>query len=355
MKLPPFERDLSLASTLSAKLYVDPAALALEQERIFARTWQPIGNVADLEAPGAFITGEVAGEPIVVTRTLDGELRAFFNVCRHRAGPLAEGKGNRKLLTCRYHGWTYSLEGKLLKTPEFEGVRAFDPSCSGLVPVRVETFGPWVFVNLDAAAEPLAAMLGEIVTETASWDLTAYRPIARRDYDIACNWKVYVDNYLEGYHLPVVHPGLFRELDYDQYRVDTFRYHSSQYAPFRPARPGQERQYESADDEARYYWVFPNWVINMYPDNVSINIVVPVTVDRTITIFEWFVKDEAPRIPIEKTMAFSHEIQVEDVAICEAVQKRLGSRGYPGGRFSVRRENGVHHFQGLVHSFLTRG
>jgi choline monooxygenase len=353
MKLPSFEKDLTLASTLPATLYVDPAVLALEQDRIFARTWQPVGNLADLASQGAFITGEVAGEPILVTRTAAGDLRAFYNVCRHRAGPLAQGKGNRKLLTCGYHGWTYSLEGKLLKTPDFEGAKSFDPSCNGLVPIRVETFGPWVFVNLDRDAEPLLTMLGEIVAETEPFEMSTFRPIAKRDYDIACNWKVYVDNYLEGYHLPVVHPGLFRELDYDQYRVDTFKLHSSQYAPFRPPRPGQKRQYEDSDERALYYWVFPNWMINVYPDNMSINVIKPINAFRTITFFEWFAKGE-PKIPIEKTMEFSHEIQVEDVTICEAVQKRLGSRGYPGGRFNPRRENGVHHFQGLVHAYLSK-
>ncbi len=356
MKLPLFEKDLSRAKTLTSKAYFDTEIEALERDRIFARTWQPVGNLADVSEAGAYFTSEVAGEQILVIRGDDGTLRAFYNVCRHRAGPLADGKGKKKQITCRYHGWTYAQTGNLLLTPEFEGVNDFDKSCYGLRGVRVDTFGPFVFVNLDDGAEPLASVLGDIPKETASYDLAAYQPISRRDYDVKCNWKVYVDNYLEGYHLPIVHPGLFRELDYSQYRVDTHRLHSAQYAPIRPVREGQaNRQYDESEGGALYYWVFPNWMLNIYPDNMSINVIVPKSTGETVTIFEWFVKDkEAMKDRIEQTMAFSHEIQVEDISICEAVQKRIGSRAYAeGGRFSVKRENGVHHFQSLISAYLS--
>jgi choline monooxygenase len=359
VRLPPFDKDLSCAGTLPAPAYFDPEIQAAERERIFSRTWQPVGNVADVTSEGAYFTCEVAGEPLVVLRDTNGELRAFFNVCRHRAGPVAEGKGSRRSLTCRYHGWTYGLDGALKAAPETEGVRNFDKACFGLVPVRVESWGPFVFVSLDDDAAPLSATLGELAAECASLDLGAYRPIARRDYVVRCNWKVYVDNYLEGYHLPIVHPRLFEELEYGKYRVDTRRFHSRQIAPFRPPRADktERRKYVEADGEALYYWVFPNWVINVYPDNMSINIVLPTAVDETLTIFEWFVKNpDGPfaREAIEPTIAFSHEIQIEDIAICEAVQKGLRSRAYAGGgRFSVTRENGVHHFQSLVHEYLT--
>ena len=353
--LPPFEKDMSRASTLPGFVYKDADLHCEELSRIFAATWQPVGNAVDVAKPGDFFTCEVAGEPVVVLRDTEGVLRSFYNVCRHRAGPLVEGKGTRKSLTCRYHGWTYATDGRLLHTPEFEGVNAFDKACFGLVPIPVATWGPWVFVNLGAEPKPLLESLGRIPTETASYDLAGMRPLARRDYVVECNWKVYVENFLEGYHLPIVHPGLYRELDYAKYRVDTFESYSSQYAPIRKAeaKPGERpRQYEgTGEDGALYYWVFPNWMLNIYPDNASINIIVPVGTDRTVTIFEWFGKGD---VDIERIMAFSDEIQKEDIGICEAVQKRLGSRGYPGGRFSVKRENGVHHFQGLLHDYLTR-
>jgi choline monooxygenase len=294
---------------------------------------------------------------------------------------VAEGCGNRKSLQCHYHGWTYALDGRLLATPEFDGVEDFDRSGFGLVPVRVAAWGPFVFVNLDDTAPSLESFLGAIPDETRCFAPEKMTWCRRKDYTVACNWKVYVDNYLEGYHVPVAHPGLYRELDYANYRVDTARYYSSQYAPIRPARDTTgSRRYADADGSGRalYYWVFPNWMLNVYsassstapgnggnqldspgavyPDNLSINIIIPLAVDRTLTIFEWYFRDpERPEVreAVERTVAFSDEIQLEDVKLCEEVQVRLGSRSYDRGRYSVRRENGVHHFHGLLHEFLS--
>jgi choline monooxygenase len=355
--LPPFERDLPRASTLPAAAYTDPALLAAEQARIFRRTWQPLAGVspADVATPGSFVTAEVAGAPVVVVRDAGGKLGAFYNVCRHRAGPVAIGKGARKSLTCRYHGWTYGLDGTLVTTPELGPIEDFDRACHGLRPVRVEAWGPILFVCLDDAAAPLGAELSAITAATAPYALHLMRPVARRDYVIACNWKTYVDNFLEGYHLPTVHPGLFRELDYDAYRVETFATYSSQIAPLRPAKPGTPgRQYASeAAGDALYYWVFPNWMLNIYPDNMSLNVVLPLGADRCVTIFEWYRHDPVDPAEVERTAAFSDGIQQEDIAICEAVQKGLASGAYDRGRFSVLRENGVHHFQALVHAALS--
>ena len=358
-RLPPFENDLTRAATLPAFAYTDPLILEAEKARIFRRCWEPVGNVADVTQSGSFFTAELAGAPIVVTR--DGDvLRGFYNVCRHRAGPVAIGKGSRKSLTCRYHGWTYALDGRLVTTPELGDVKDFDRSCNGLLPIRVESWGPLVFACLDDAAPPLLATLGDIPKESAAYDLAAMKPVARRTYEIACNWKTYVDNFLEGYHLPTVHPGLFKELDYAQYRVETFANYSAQLAPIRPvAATGRgDRYYTPADDAlaALYYWVFPGWMLNIYPDNMSLNVVVPLGPERCATIFEWFRKDpDAPGAAdaIARTIEFSHGIQLEDIAICEVVQKGLASGAYDRGRFSALRENGVHHFQSLVHAALT--
>jgi choline monooxygenase len=221
--------------------------------------------------------------------------------------------------------------------------------------VRVEAWGPFVFACLDDAAPPLADVLGAIPRETERFRLDAMRPVARRTYDVACNWKVYVDNYLEGYHLPTVHPGLFRELDYDAYRVETHALYSAQIAPIRPAKPGSDRYYANeAGEEARYYWVFPGYMLNIYPDNMSLNVIMPLGVDRTRTIFEFY-RHEPDPAATERTVAWSDEIQLEDIAICEQVQKGLASGAYDRGRFSTKRENGVHHFQGLVHRYLSSG
>lgn len=359
------EAALARASTLPARWYVDPRFLELEKEKIFWRTWQPVGRLEEVLRPGDYFTCEVAGEPLLVTRGQDNDLRAFYNVCRHRAGPVATGKGNRKVLQCKYHGWTYGLDGQLLTAPEFEGVEAWRPQEACLPPVQVAVWGQFVFVNLDPDAAPLSETLGPIAAEVAGKGLAIERMqlVERRDYLVACNWKVYVDNYLEGYHIPIAHPGLFREIDYEQYRVDTFRYYSSQYAPIRPLRPdqipGRDRRYVRTEAEAQalYYWVFPNLMLNFYPDNMQINIILPLDHQRTLTIFEWYYEQPGTGEgweSMQQSIAFSDEVQREDIFLCETVQKGLQSRSYRQGRFSVRRENGVHHFQSLIYEFLTR-
>ena len=350
------EPDLSRATTLPARWYVDPAFLDLEKEKIFWRTWQLVGFTHQVAKPGDFFACEIAGEPIVVVRDLAGTLHALSNVCRHRASTIASFQGNCTTLRCPYHGWTYGLDGKLLGQPEFDGVQDWDRSSVALPSYRVETWGPFVFVNLDANAGPLTDTLADIPPQVTrlGCDLPTLRYYGRRDYVIDCNWKVYIDNYLEGYHVPAAHPGLFRELDYKQYRVDTHRFYSSHYAPLRPAS-GENRRYASPESGAGalYFWIFPNFMLNIYPDNMSTNIIVPLSHDRTLTIFEWFFPAGVdPQIPA-KTIAFSDEIQQEDIRLCEAVQQGLQSRTYQCGRFSVKRENGVHHFHLLVHKFLT--
>ncbi|MGB9752119.1 MAG: (2Fe-2S)-binding protein [Roseiflexus castenholzii] len=354
-----FEPDLARATTIPARWYIDPAMLSIEEERIFGRTWQLVGRVEHVRNPGDYFTCSVVNEPLVVTRDTAGNLHAFYNVCRHRAGSVAEGCGNRKTLQCSYHAWTYNLDGTLRSMPEFEGVENFDKADYGLRPVQVDTWGPFVFVNLDPQAPPLRDVLGAIPEETANMPLERMGFYKRVDYEINCNWKVYVDNYLEGYHIPVAHPGLFKEIDYKQYRVETFRYYSKQHAPIRENPDSLYRRHleEDAPAQALYYWVFPNLMLNIYPDNLQINIILPLGHERTLTIFEWYVLDvDRPEVAEEfhRSFKFSDVVQKEDIDICEAVQKRLRSRSYNVGRFSVLRENGVHHFHGLLAEYLQR-
>jgi choline monooxygenase len=351
-----FEPDLARASTIPSHWYTDSALLDAERCDVFGRTWQAVGHAEWVAQPGQYFGGEIAGEPVLVTRGNDGTLRAFSNVCRHRGSELCAGRGDGSVIRCPYHGWTYTLEGALHGAPEFEGVAGWDRTQVRLPEFRAEIWGPYVFVCQDANAPPLAEVLGDIPAEVAAigCPVDRLRLAYRRDYTIACNWKVYVDNYLEGYHLPAAHPSLFRELDYGQYRVDTYRYYSSQIAPIRAreAAPGVQRRYEFADsaNHALYYWIFPNTTLNVYPDNLSANIIVPLGPEKTLTIFEWFAYGDAG---VEQgTVDFSDEIQQEDIRICESVQRGLRSRHYDRGRFSVKRENGVHHFHGLLAEFL---
>jgi choline monooxygenase len=356
--LTPYEpKPLSQATTLPSSWYLEPEALEREREAIVRRTWQWVGRSADVSRPGDYFASEVAGEPVVIARDGEGALRGFFNVCRHRAGPVASGSGNAKLLQCAYHGWTYGLDGRLRRAPEMEGVEGFDPEEICLPSIPVEEWPPLVFAKLDPAGPSFGERVPAIAEEVerAGFPIARMERVERREYVVEANWKVYVDNYLEGYHIPLVHPALFREVDYERYRVEPHRYHSTQLAPLRRGE-GKERTYPGTgeDERALYYWVFPNLMLNFYPGNLQLNSVIPLDAERTLTTFEWY--GIAGRDELQKAIDFSHQVQLEDQAICQAVQKGLRSRSYERGRLSVLRENGVHHFHRLLHEHLgTKG
>ena len=347
------EAEIARAWTLPAHFYTDSSSLAAEKEKIFARTWQVVGHASQVRNPGDYFTTDLIGEPLVLVRGLDGRLRGFYNVCRHRAGPAAEGCGSRKLFRCGYHGWTYGLDGALLSATEIEGVEGFNAEEFALKPVRTEDWFNLVFVNLDPAARALRESLGELPAQAEKFPFAQMKLFERRTYEMKCNWKTYVDNYLEGYHLPSVHPGLNRELDFNAYVVEPHRRgregYVRQFSPIRGAQPGDAtpRRYQDAREDLTtdYFWIFPNWMLNCYPDNVSLNIVLPVEAERSLAVFEWYLPEKDHGAPAAKaSVEFSDQIQIEDIGICETVQKNLRSRSYSRGRFSVKQEKGVHAF-----------
>jgi choline monooxygenase len=362
--------QIECAQTLASRFYTDPAILDMEKARIFRQTWQVVGTLdhgcgevhgvqRTIADPESYFTADIAGEPIVVVRDKQGTLRAFSNVCRHRAGPIALGSGCKNVLRCGYHGWTYTLDGRLIGTPDVEGVELFDRSTMGMVPLRLETWEQFLFVNFDADAPPLSVFLGNIPELAKEFSFANLQVAERRDYYVDCNWKVYVDNYLDAYHIPIVHPGLMKEIDYPKYRTDTFRYHSQQLGPVKAlkANDTEQRVYPPGLGlkDALYFWVFPNLMLNIYPDNIQLNLIVPISHDKTLTIFEWYFHDatsEKVRERVKTVTAFSEEVQQEDISICEAVQRGLHSSTYDRGRYSVKRENGVHHFHMLLSEFL---
>ncbi|CAN5881458.1 carnitine monooxygenase subunit YeaW [soil metagenome] len=357
----PFDPNIARAATIPARLYNDPVYLELERERVFAHTWQLVGRCDQLTAHGDFITAQIGNDAIVILRDTD-RLRGFYNVCLHRAGPVAQGCGRRKTLQCRYHGWTYALDGTLINAPEMDGVQNFNTAEMHLVPIQIATWGPLVFANLDGKAPPLLEVLEDIPSRVAPFQCESMRYVMRKEWDIACNWKIYVDNYLEGYHVPVIHPGLHKELDYDNYKVEPHRYFSIQHAPLREMHGGNaaERRYDPTKTdvpEALYVWLFPNMMLNIYMGQMQTNVVIPIAHDRCKVVFEWYSAnppaDPSTDLQWTKLLAFSDEIQDEDVEICEIVQRNLRSRIYDRGRYSALRENGVHHFHSLLHEFLT--
>ena len=245
--------SLAETSTIPAPWYVDERIAELERQTVFSRTWQVLGRIDQVEKPGQFVTATVAGEPLVAVRGNDGVLRAFYNVCRHHAAAvMTEPCGQASMLHCPYHGWNYGLDGSLKGMPEFEGVKNFERKDNGLVPVKVDTWEQFVFVNLDPKATPLNEFLGGLVKRTAPLGLSKLHYFTTKDYDIHCNWKVFVDNYLDGgYHVPHLHKGLNSVLDYKQYTIENEGRYSLQSSPL--VYPGEPVRLSRGHRESTLY------------------------------------------------------------------------------------------------------
>jgi choline monooxygenase len=346
-----FDSKLALerARTIPNTWYTAPEVAALERDAVFARTWQQVGRCEQVGAPGAFLTANIGGEPLLIVRGEDGVLRAFFNVCRHKAGPLCTKEcGTVTKLRCRYHGWTYDLAGHLRGTPEFDGVLGFAKEENGLVPIAVAEWGPFVWVYLEKPAEPLVQFLHPLPGWVESRDgFARMKWYARKTYDLACNWKVYVDNYLDGgYHVNTVHPGLAGVLDYREYRTVCDGATVLQSSPMKPAEGEAGRT--RTGDVAAYWWVYPNFMLNIYSGVMDSNLVLPLSVDRCRVIFDFYFADGMAEDFMRESVVVAEQVQAEDIGVCEEVQRNLNSRSYTTGRFSVKRENGGHYFHQML-------
>lgn len=379
---------LERASTIPASWYTDERILNLEQQTVFSKSWQMAARSDQLCQPGDYVTTDVAGEPIVIVRGSDHQLRGFFNVCRHHAAAvMTEAQGNAPQMRCPYHGWTYSLEGELKGTPDFGGVCDFDRSGNGLIPVELAVWENWVFVrtagtqhappndsdshvtnsfdSLEAgvARRPRQSqsisdwLSARLASEIDALNLTDLHWFERRAYVIDCNWKVFVDNYLDGgYHVPHLHKGLDSVLDYSNYTIECGARHCLQSSPM-VASDNAEVAATRAGDRARYYWIYPNFMINCYTGVMDTNLVRPITVDKTEVIFDFYFTDvsDAERERNLASVAVGDQIQQEDLDICASVQRGLKSKAYDAGRLSVRREAGEHLFHRLLGADLKSG
>lgn len=356
---------LEEAFTIPAPWYTDKELYELESQTVFANSWQLAGRVDQVREPGQFVTSEIAGEPIVVVRGSDAKLRAFFNVCRHHAAAvMTEPEGQVHQLRCPYHGWTYSLEGELKGTPDFSGVCSFDRSANGLLPVDMSVWQNWVFVkvaNENAAGNKatLENFLGsDLISQIAPLGIENLHWMERRYYSFDCNWKVFVDNYLDGgYHVPYLHKGLDSVLDYSNYTIENGSRFCLQSSPMVSEGAEGETGAVRRGDRALYYWIYPNFMINIYDGVMDTNVVIPQGVNKSIVIFDFYFPDvsEAARESNLASIGIGDRIQHEDVSICKSVQRGLSSQAYQAGRLSVRREAGEHLFHRLLHADLRGG
>lgn len=338
-------QTLSHAVALAADFYLGETMVQRDREAVFARSWQLVGHESALANSGDHVVSEIAGLPIVVIRDTEGRLRAYHNVCRHRAGPLAtcDGKAAR-VLRCKYHGWTYTLEGVLRSAPEMQTAEDFTPSEIRLPELRVDVWQGLVFVAGDGAVSfaEFSKGLDDPLRALSPKDFVFHK---RFRYEVACNWKVYCDNYLEGYHVPHIHPGLNSLLDYRQYVTECGDWFSYQYSPLEsdPALYG--------DGDALYYFIYPNTMLNLLPGRLQTNRVLPLGADRCVVEFDYYYRaDDGTEAEARKQADhdFAHQVQDEDIEICEHVQRGLGSGSYRPGRLNPLRENAVFHYHELL-------
>ncbi|MGB0034415.1 MAG: aromatic ring-hydroxylating dioxygenase subunit alpha [Candidatus Acidiferrales bacterium] len=344
---------LADAYTIPAPWYTDERVAELERQNVFARTWQAVGRADQVAKPGQYVTADIAGEPVVVVRGNDNQLRAFFNVCRHHAMTVMnEPSGQTQHLRCPYHGWTYTLEGELRGITEFEGVCNFDRAQNGLVPVCVEMWEKFIFVNLERRAAPLPDFLGALVGLAKPLRFSELHFVERRSYTLNCNWKVYVDNFLDGgYHVPHMHKSLSSVLDYTNYTIENVDRCCVQSSPVAVDSASETSAAATRrGDRAFYFWQYPNFILNWYEGYLDTNLVIPLGVNRCEVIFDfYFANTDASQMPyIRESMGVSERVQQEDIAICDGVQRGLQSRAYQAGRLSVRREAGEHLFHRLL-------
>jgi choline monooxygenase len=345
------EAPLEYAYTLPAAWYVDERVARLEREQVFGNNWIAVGRADQAANAGQFFTFDLAGEPLIVVRGADGQLRAFYNVCRHHAAAVTTApSGVAQHLRCPYHGWTYGLDGSLKGAPEFAGVCNFDRAENGLVPIQVASWESFIFVNLNQEAPTLDSYLGELAGKISTSSL---RFFTRRSYTLACNWKVYVDNYLDGgYHVPHLHKALNSVLDYSEYTIETGINYALQSSPM-VASQDESVAHTRTGDRAYYYWLYPNFMINLYEGVVDTNLVLPLGQEKCLVVFDFFFGDTSAEYNAE-SVAVSDRVQAEDVDICESVQRGLHSRAYGAGRLSVRREGAEHLFHRLIARDLKR-
>jgi choline monooxygenase len=338
--------------TLPYSWYVDAAVAAAERDTIFRRSWQYVGHTAELAGPGSFFPTNVGGLPLIVALDRDGALRGFLNVCRHRGTILVNEPQQRGTIQCPYHAWTYGLDGSLRGAPRSKEEPDFEREGLGLVPVQVDTWGPFVFANPDTEAAPLADALGDLPAVVAEngLDVDSLRFHSRAPYEIRANWKIAVENYLECYHCQLNHPDLVRVIDEEAQRQEVAGLRLSQVPPVVPSDAGTPYDLSDGVPTAQYHILFPSLKFNVNPGrpNLSIGPVWPVAPDRSAAWLDYFFAEGTDPAWIEDLMAFDTQIGVEDVGLVEAVQQGAGSGAVSHGRLLARTEVLIGAFQDLV-------
>jgi choline monooxygenase len=345
--------------SINTRCYTDARFLGIEREQIFHRSWQFLCHEEKLREPGSYVSTSIEGQSVVAIRNRDGELRGFYNVCKHRGHELLSGEGNIRRITCPYHAWTYDLDGALVTAPRSEHLENFDSSAICLERVQIEIFCHLVFVNLDAGAAPLAQQSGDLAAEVMAYapDLASLTFAHRLTYRIKANWKSVVDNFLECYHCPVAHKGFSSMIDMDTYKVTTHGIYSSHMAR---AKQGANNAYDIANatvTDHAVWFLWPNITLMRYPGrgNFMVWRFYPLNAAETWEEFDFFFESAEPDVTEQEAIRFIDEVlQPEDIALVESVQRGMNTPAFNCGRYMVdiegsgASEHAVHHFHGLL-------
>ncbi|KAJ8765492.1 hypothetical protein K2173_014614 [Erythroxylum novogranatense] len=360
-----FDPDLPLEKALTppSSWYTEPSFYDMELNRVFYRGWQAVGYIDQIKDPRDFFSGKLGSVEFVVCKDDNGKLHAFHNVCRHHASLLTTGSGQKSSFVCPYHGWTYGLDGALLKATRITGMQNFDVKEYGLVPIHVATWGPFILLNLDKDTsyreEADHSMVGKEWLGSCSELLktngvdSSLSYLCRRVYEIDCNWKVFCDNYLDGgYHVPYAHKDLASGLNFDSY--STALYEKVSIQSCESGSTESEGNFDRLGSKALYAFIYPNFMINRYGPWMDTNLVLPLGPRKCQVIFDYFIEAhlKEDKTFIERSLRDSERVQMEDIILSEGVQRGLESPAYISGRYAPRVEQAMYHFHQLLHQNL---
>lgn len=352
--------DITRAGTLDARFYADAAAWEASRTRIFARSWQWLGDTHDVREPESLsprdLLPSLLDEPLLLARDKTGMLRCLSNVCTHRGNILVKSACKSADIRCGYHSRRFALDGRMTFMPEFSEAKDFPREADHLAKPAFAEWRGHAFVNLDGGAA-IASAFAEIDARLgANADVVPVAdfvpdPAAAKDFEVAAHWALYVENYLEGFHIPYVHGGLNAVIDYGSYRTECVPGAVLQVAHAKPGEPAFDMLDGGKPVAALYWWLFPNLMLNFYPWGLSVNLVSPLSPMRTKVLFRSYVWK--PELRGGGAGSGLDRVEAEDEAVVEAVQRGVRSRLYPGGRYSPAREAGVHHFHRLLTAALS--
>lgn len=350
---------IEAAPTPPYSWYTDQELFEAEKINIFEKSWIYVGRKDQLNKPGDYFTGIVAGNPFVVIVDENNELKAFHNICRHKAAEVAKEKGNCSELICPYHGWAYRLDGSLKRSPHMGKLCNFDVSQNGLTPISVQAWQNFVFIDLDGSwtekdgdIRNLEQDIQPLVEPLVSLGIDKMRWVAQKSYDMKCNWKVFIDNGLDGgYHVLYAHEKLASGLAFDAYQTHIFDRSSYQICD-------ANNQDSRLGNKVIYAWMYPNLFINRYGRCMDTNVVLPLTVDTCRVVIDWYfdyenMEDWATQKIVKNAISDSDVVQQEDIEVCESVQRGMNSMAATHGRYSSKLEKGVHAFHKILWKELT--